>query len=124
MLKQAATYGRFGAGGALLLTLVASPSSRADESTFAPTVVVPITTAPSTQQRILNADAEPQNWLTTGRNYGETRFSPLAEINDGNAGSLGLVWSYDLDTKRGQEATPLAIDGVVYTTSAWSKIQA
>ncbi|MCS6947272.1 MAG: PQQ-binding-like beta-propeller repeat protein, partial [Steroidobacteraceae bacterium] len=37
---------------------------------------------------------------------------------------LGLVWFYDLDTRRGQEATPLAVDGVLFTTSAWSTVQA
>jgi alcohol dehydrogenase (cytochrome c)/quinohemoprotein ethanol dehydrogenase len=35
-----------------------------------------------------------------------------------------LAWSYDLDTTRGQEATPLVIDGVLYSTSNWSKVQA
>ena len=36
---------------------------------------------------------------------------------------LGLAWSYDLDTAhRVQEATPLVIDGVMYVTSAWSKL--
>src|ERR1700722_18716986 len=118
MLEKGVTHGGLGASGVLLLALLTSSSSLANKSTSAPIAVVPITTALSTEQRILNADAEPQNWLTTGRHYGETRFRPLTEINDVNAGSLGLVWSYDLDTKRGQEATPLAIDGVVYTTSA------
>jgi glucose dehydrogenase len=37
---------------------------------------------------------------------------------------MGLAWSFDLDTSRGQEATPLMVDGVLYTTSAWSKVQA
>lgn len=75
-------------------------------------------------KRIVNADAEPQNWLSTGRNYQETRFSPLTSVSDQNVGKLGLAWSYDLDTDRGQEATPLIVDGVIYTTSAWSKVQA
>lgn len=74
--------------------------------------------------RIINADKEPGNWLSTGRNYEETRFSSLDEINTTNVGSLQLAWSYDLDTNRGQESTPLAVDGVLYTTSAWSKVQA
>jgi len=82
------------------------------------------TTGIFTDQRIVEANTEPQNWLTTGRTYGEARFSPLTEINDSNAGLLGLVWFYDLDTRRGQESTPLVVDGVLYTTSAWSKIQA
>jgi alcohol dehydrogenase (cytochrome c)/quinohemoprotein ethanol dehydrogenase len=77
-----------------------------------------------TGKRIINADAEPQNWLSHGRTYGEGRFSPLTNIKDSNVKELGLAWSYDLDTDRGQEATPLAVDGVLYTTSAWSKVQA
>jgi quinohemoprotein ethanol dehydrogenase len=74
--------------------------------------------------RITHADQEPGNWLTTGRTYDESRDSPLSQINDGNIQKLGLAWSYDLDTDRGQESTPLAVDGVLYTTSAWSKVQA
>lgn len=75
-------------------------------------------------ERIVNADMEPQNWLTHGRTYDESRFSSLAAINSANVRKLGLAWSYDLDTDRGQEATPLAVDGILYTTSAWSKVQA
>ena len=74
--------------------------------------------------RIVNADKEPQNWLSYGRGYDETRFSPLDAINDKTVSKLGLAWSYNLDTNRGQESTPLAVDGILYTTSAWSKVQA
>jgi quinohemoprotein ethanol dehydrogenase len=74
--------------------------------------------------RLLHADAEPQNWLTHGRTYNEQRFSPLKQINDQNAARLGLAWYFDLDTHRGQEATPLVIDGVMYFTTAWSKVVA
>jgi quinohemoprotein ethanol dehydrogenase len=74
--------------------------------------------------RIRNADREPGNWLTYGRTYSEQRFSPLQQINDGNVGQLGLAWSYDLDTHRGQEATPLVVDGVMYFSTAWSKVLA
>lgn len=75
-------------------------------------------------QRILNADRDSGNWLTHGRTYDEQRFSPLKKITDKNVGQLGLAWSYDLDTHRGQEATPLVIDGVMYFTTAWSKVVA
>lgn len=74
--------------------------------------------------RLLNADREPQNWLTYGRTYSEQRFSPLKQINDRNVSRLGLAWYYDLDTHRGQEATPLVVDGVMYFTTAWSKVVA
>jgi quinohemoprotein ethanol dehydrogenase len=74
--------------------------------------------------RISNADAEPGNWMTYGRTYSEQRFSPLSGINDKNAKQLGLAWFADLDTNRGQEATPLVIDGVMYVSTAWSLVKA
>src|SRR5262245_24758977 len=74
-------------------------------------------------KRIENADREPGNWMSYGRTYDEQRFSPLTAIDTGNAARLGLAWYYDLDAAaRAQESTPLVIDGVMYVTSAWSKV--
>src|ERR1700730_5243350 len=72
--------------------------------------------------RIANADREPGNWMTHGRTYSEQRFSPLSQINDNNIDKLGLAWYYNLDTHRGQESTPLVVDGTMYVTTAWSKV--
>jgi quinohemoprotein ethanol dehydrogenase len=72
--------------------------------------------------RITNADREPENWMSYGRSYSEQRFSPLKGIDDHNVARLGLAWHFDLDTRRGQEATPLVVDGRMYFTSAWSKV--
>lgn len=72
----------------------------------------------------LIAAAPAEEWLTYGRDYGEQRFSPLTQISAENVGDLGLAWSYDLDTARGQEATPLMHDGVLYVSTAWSKVLA
>src|SRR5262245_6905758 len=74
------------------------------------------------ESRIVHADQEPGNWLSHGRTYNEQRFSPLKHISDRNVGDLGLAWYYDLDTNRGQEATPIVVDGVMYFTTAWSKV--
>lgn len=63
-------------------------------------------------------------WLSYGRDYGEQRFSTLTRINDKNVGKLGLTWSAELDTARGQEATPLMHDGVLYVSTAWSMVKA
>jgi len=63
-------------------------------------------------------------WLSYGRTYDEQRFSPLDKINASNVGQLGLAWMYEFDTDRGQEATPVVVDGVLYTTTAWSKVYA
>jgi len=77
---------------------------------------------PLNEARLLRADGEPGNWMLHGRTYNEQRFSPLKLVNDKNAGELGLTWFYDLDTRRGQEATPIVVDGVMYFTTAWSKV--
>jgi alcohol dehydrogenase (cytochrome c)/quinohemoprotein ethanol dehydrogenase len=74
--------------------------------------------------RMLNADRDAANWLTYGRTYSEQRFSPLAKITPDNAQQLGLAWFADLDTNRGQQATPLVIDGVMYVSTAWSMVKA
>jgi len=70
------------------------------------------------------ASAPAEEWLTYGRDYGEQRFSPLDAISTENVGELGLAWYADLDTARGQEATPLMHDGVLYVSTAWSKVNA
>ena len=74
--------------------------------------------------RVANADSEPENWLVHGRTNSEQRFSPLDDIGVSNIDQLSLAWYLDLDTARGQEATPIIVDGVMYSTSAWSKLQA
>jgi quinohemoprotein ethanol dehydrogenase len=74
--------------------------------------------------RLVGADNEPGNWMSYSRNYSEQRFSPLDQINAGNVGNLKLAWYYDLDTSRGQEATPLVVDGVMYASTAWSLVKA
>jgi quinohemoprotein ethanol dehydrogenase len=82
----------------------------------------PVKPADVNESRIIGADREPGNWMTYGRTYGQQHFSPLPQINDQNVSQLGLAWYYNLDTNRGQEATPLVVDGVMYFTSAWSKV--
>ncbi len=72
--------------------------------------------------RLTAAAADTAGWMTTGRTYSEQRFSPLAAINAATIDKLGLAWSAEFDTDRGQEATPLIVDGVLYTTTAWSKV--
>jgi quinohemoprotein ethanol dehydrogenase len=74
------------------------------------------------ETRMLRADQEPGNWMSHGRTYSEQRFSPLKQINDQNVGQLGLAWYVDLNTRRGQEATPIVVDSVMYFSTAWSKV--
>lgn len=77
-----------------------------------------------TDARLRAADAEPQNWLTSGRDAAGTYFSPLASINKTNVQRLGLAWEYRLGTKRGLEATPIVVDGTLFTSGNWGRVYA
>ena len=64
------------------------------------------------------------DWPAYGLDYAETRHSKLAEINAGNVNKLGLAWTYNLESTRGVEATPLVVDGIMYVTASWSVVHA
>jgi quinohemoprotein ethanol dehydrogenase len=72
--------------------------------------------------RVQDADSEPQNWLAHGRTYSEQRFSPLDQISTENIGDLGVAWDYETYTSRGMEASPIVVDGIMFTTSSWSRV--
>ncbi len=75
-------------------------------------------------ERLISADATPEDWLSYGKNYNEDRFSPLDQITKSNIDSLGLAWSINLGTKRGIEATPIVVNGIMYVTGPWSVVYA
>ncbi len=74
--------------------------------------------------RLRAAGTDGGHWLTHGRTYDEQRYSPLAQIDAGNVHELGLRWSFETGTRRGLEATPIVVDGVLYTTGTWSVVYA
>jgi alcohol dehydrogenase (cytochrome c)/quinohemoprotein ethanol dehydrogenase len=111
---------------ALIVALIFALTACGKTATSKPQSQDAATTGPAAvdSARMLGAARDGADWLSYGRTYSEQRFSPLRKINARNAKGLGLAWSYDLDTHRGQESTPLVIDGVMYVTSAWSKVLA
>jgi PQQ-dependent dehydrogenase (methanol/ethanol family) len=74
--------------------------------------------------RLRNASSEPDQWLTYGGTQDEQRFSRLKQINAANVGELGLAWFADYDTNLQQEGSPLFVDGVLYVSTAWSRVYA
>jgi quinohemoprotein ethanol dehydrogenase len=56
------------------------------------------------------------DWDNPGGDWAGSHFSRLTDITPANVGELGLAWEYDLGTARVQEATPVVIDGVMYTS--------
>ena len=71
---------------------------------------------------LLASGGDGRDWAAAGFNYAEQRYSPLTQVNAGNVGQLGLAWSADMPDARGQEATPIVIDGKLFVTGPWSKV--
>jgi quinohemoprotein ethanol dehydrogenase len=64
------------------------------------------------------------DWPFTGGDVGGSHFSRLTDIDAGNVARLGLAWSHDLGTNRVQEATPVVVDGVMYTSGNLGRVYA
>src|SRR6516225_158685 len=72
-----------------------------------------------------NAGATGEEWLSYGLTPGETRYSPLKQIDATNVSRLGLAWSYEVGPGGGnQEGTPLMWNGTLYNITNWSIIYA
>jgi PQQ-dependent dehydrogenase (methanol/ethanol family) len=69
-----------------------------------------------TSERLANADAEPQNWLMYWGNFRGTHYSSLKQITAANVGGLQAAWTFPMPGPSLLEATPLVVDGVMYTT--------
>ena len=76
------------------------------------------------EARLRGSAAEPQNWLALGRDRSGAYYSPLADINERNVKRLGFAWDYEFGTYRGQEASPIVVDGVMYTSGTWGYVYA
>lgn len=107
--------------GCAVLMLAAGASSRAATPAPAPARAPGAVDA----ARLEAADTEPQNWYAGGRDQGGTYYSPLALINGSTVQTLGFAWDYDLGSPmRGQEATPVVVDGIMYTSGTWGYVYA
>jgi quinohemoprotein ethanol dehydrogenase len=79
------------------------------------------------QERLSNREAK--DWVTLGGNQMMQHYSPLTHITIDNVKDLGYAWEYDASTlignvPRGLEATPIVVDGILYTSGAWGVVYA
>ncbi|HTE30160.1 MAG TPA: PQQ-dependent dehydrogenase, methanol/ethanol family [Chryseolinea sp.] len=77
--------------------------------------------------RLQNRD--PSDWLSVGGNFMQQHYSPLDKVNRTNVAELGFAWEYDASSTignvpRGLEATPIVVDGIMYTSGAWGFVYA
>ncbi len=97
---------RLGVGSCLSILLLALVTAHAQQ--------------PVTSSRILNAAQEPQNWLTYSGSYNGQRYSTLNQITPANVSNLNLEWVFQVRSLGAAdkfEATPIVVDGVMYTVS-------
>ena len=81
-------------------TAVSAPASAADWKNV-------------TDERLLNAGKDGNDWLIYGRDYASTRYSPLDQINASNVGKLKPAWQTSLGTLEGQAVTPQVNNGIM-----------
>ena len=87
---------------------------------LAATATVGAQQQPVTSARIERAEQEPHNWLTYSGSYNGRRYSPLDQITPANVKNLDLQWVFQVRSLGASdkfEATPIVVDGVMYTVS-------
>ncbi|MBV8522004.1 MAG: PQQ-dependent methanol/ethanol family dehydrogenase [Acetobacteraceae bacterium] len=68
---------------------------------------------------ITQAVADPNEWATSGRDYSNTRFSPLKQINPQNVSQLKLAYAFSLGSLRSNESTPIVVGDTLYVSTSW-----
>ena len=117
------SYPRFAASGVCALLLASSAFAQGLSPQASPDKIKAATATIDTTAIKANAETT-SNWPSHGLDYAETRFSKLNKINTANVGTLGLAWTYNLESERGVEATPIVVDGIMYVTASWSVVHA
>ncbi len=75
-----------------------------------------------TDDMLLNADKDAQNWLLYGRDYQTTRYSPLTQVNQSNVKNLKAAWQLSFGVLDGQDSQAVVVNGTVYVTSSYNKV--
>ena len=70
-----------------------------------------------TDERLLNADRDPSNWLTFYRTYNGWRYSPLSQVNRQTVQKLVPKWLFSLGEVGDQEGTPVVNNGIMVVTA-------
>src|SRR5271167_4852207 len=68
---------------------------------------------------VIKGGQDSSEWAVYGKDYANTRFSPLKSINTDNVSHLMLVYSFQLGSLRSNEATPLVIGDTMYVSTSW-----
>ncbi len=64
----------------------------------------------------------PGEWHSQARDYANTRYSPLADIDVGNVARLKPAWTFSDGTQNGHEAAPLVVGDTMYLVTPFPNI--
>ncbi|RBP12910.1 alcohol dehydrogenase (cytochrome c)/methanol dehydrogenase (cytochrome c) subunit 1 [Roseiarcus fermentans] len=68
---------------------------------------------------VIKGGQDPNEWAVYGKDYANTRYSPLKSVNTSNVGNLRLAYSFQLGSLRSNESTPLVIGDTMYVSTSW-----
>jgi lanthanide-dependent methanol dehydrogenase len=74
------------------------------------------------QARIPGSAPDDGQWTMAPKDYANTRFSPLDEINTGNVKGLKVAFTFSTGINRGHEAAPLVVGGTMYIVTPFPNI--
>ena len=77
-------------------------------------VAVLAVTAASANEQIEKMSQNPKDWVMPAKDYANTRYSTLKQINASNVGKLQVAWTFSTGVLRGHEGAPLVIGDVMY----------
>ena len=58
-------------------------------------------------------------WLMAPKDYANTRFSRLDQVNTGNVTNLKVAWTFSTGVNRGQESAPLVVSNIMYVVTPY-----
>lgn len=61
-------------------------------------------------------------WVMAPKNYANTRFSGLDQINVNNVSQLKVAWTFSVGADRGQEAAPLIVNNRMYVVAPYAGV--
>jgi PQQ-dependent dehydrogenase (methanol/ethanol family) len=64
----------------------------------------------------------PGEWRSQARDYANTRYSTLDQINTSNVSRLRVAWTFSDGTLNGHEAAPLVVDNTMYVVTPFPDI--
>ena len=107
---------------ALTVVLTIGALATASHAQTQPTETPAPPFTPVTPERLLNAEAEPHNWLMYSGNYKSQRYTSLDQVHRRNVADLEIQWVHQLRVLDRAETTPLVVDGVMYITESPSTV--